>query len=62
MKKTIQEKEEDLVEELIIGNAHIQIYDTYYKNKTPKEIQEILDRCSYIASRAVMKNSQERMR
>lgn len=53
MKKTIIEKEEDLVEEFKIGNTSIKIYDTYCKNKTPEEIQAILERCSYIASEAL---------
>ncbi|AGC69111.1 hypothetical protein Cst_c21450 [Thermoclostridium stercorarium subsp. stercorarium DSM 8532] len=53
MKKEIVEREEDLVEEFKIGNVHIKIYDTYCKNKTPEEIQVILDRCSYIASEAL---------
>ncbi|HZJ68505.1 MAG TPA: hypothetical protein VFD28_00660 [Candidatus Eisenbacteria bacterium] len=53
MKEVIIEKEEDLVEEFKIGNAHIKIYDTYCKNKTSEEIQAILDRCSYIASEAL---------
>ncbi len=50
MKEVMKEKKEDLVEEFMIGSARIKIYDTYCKNKTPEEIQKILDRCAYIAS------------
>lgn len=54
MKKIIAEREEDLVDEFFIGkNVRVKIYDTYCKNKTPEEIQEILERCSYIASEAL---------
>lgn len=56
MKKIFQEKEEDLVEEFRIGNAQIKIYDTYCKNKTPEEVHQILERCSWIASASAAKD------
>ena len=54
MTKAIVEREEDLVEEFMLEkNVHVNIYDTYCKNKTKEEIQQILERCSYIASEAL---------
>ena len=54
MAKAIIEREEDLVDEFMLKkNVHVKIYDTYCKNKTKEEIQQILERCSYIASEAL---------
>lgn len=44
-------KEGHVVRDFYIGNTHIQICDDYCRDKTPEEVQAILDR---IASNAVL--------
>jgi hypothetical protein len=41
-----------VVKDYMDGRVHVRICDDYCRNKTPEEIQEILDRCSEIWSNA----------
>ena len=40
----------NVVEDFYIGNTHVMICDDYCRDKTPEQVQEILDR---IAARAL---------
>lgn len=43
-------EEGHVVKEYMDGRVHVRICDDYCRNKTPEEIQAILDRCSEIWS------------
>lgn len=45
-------EEGHVVKDYMIGSVHIKICDDYCRNKTPEEIQAILDRCSEIWTNA----------
>lgn len=53
--------EGNLVEEFMIGNTKIKIYDGSYRDKTPEEIDAIIKRIENIGRRALYKQALREM-
>lgn len=49
-----------IVKEWYDGNTHCIICDDYCRDKTPEQVQEILDRCAAIAYPSLLKQEMER--
>ena len=43
-----------VVEDFYIGNTHVRICDDACRDKTPEEVQAILDRIGHNAARAII--------
>lgn len=52
----------NLVEEYMLGNTRIKIYDAAYINRTQEEIDETIRRIEAIVSRALTKQAIEEAR
>lgn len=49
-----------VVRDFYIGNTHVKIDDEYCRDKTPEEVQEILDRIADRAYRAIYGAEQQK--
>lgn len=48
-----------VVQDSYIGNTHILICDDAYRDKTPEQVQGVLDRCAQISLRIQYQNQAE---